>query len=433
VERTVHSELDEWSDWIARPVDVPDDLVVSVRRQKFTLGPNFGPYANRTLQITVDARNVPDGEVRHAGIQFRSGAHQLYFPITIVKQSAGVVVSKACDPGSIELLRDTAECTVTVQNTLLEWAEVMITDRVPRNLRVVNGSVEGGTRVSPKKVTSGVALSPAAPPDVGVAVDNFASPVGYLGLINFGSSIDAGASDESITNFGVPAFEYGGELYDTIGVVSNGYVVVGGGDGADVDYINSDLPDEMQPNNVLAPFWTDLNPDSGGRVLVNVLSDGSNAWVVVEWEAVPNFGDGEANTAQIWIGLATDADPGEDVSFTYASVSDGDGGWLTVGAENFAGTKGGTTYFDGVGIPPAPSYGGGSDECDANWPGEPCYEVDVFSTPGAPGGFHTLTFLVRGTEIGAWENWAVVEGDGVIGKALAGASGEVVAVEPGFP
>lgn len=426
VERTVHNELDEWTDWIARPVDVPDDLVVSVRKQKFALGPNFGPYANRTLQITVDARDVPDGEIRHAGIQFRSGAHQLYFPITIVKRDAGVVVSKTCEPDAFRVLRDTAECSVTVENTMLEYAEVTITDRVPRNLRIINGSVEGGTRLSSKKVTSTVMLNPIEPPDVDVAVDNFASPAGYLGLGNFGGSIDAGATDESITNFSVPAFEYGGELYDTIGVVSNGYVVVGGGDGADVNYINSDLPDEMQPNNVLAPFWTDLNPDAGGRVIVNLLGDGSNTWIVVEWEAVPNWGDGEPNTAQIWIGLASDADPGEDISFTYASVSDGDSGWLTVGAENFAGSEGGTTYFDGVGVPPAPSFGGGSAACDANWPGEPCYEVDVFSTPGAAGGVHTLSFLVRGTTVGTFENWAVVEGDGVIGKALAGYSGEVI-------
>jgi hypothetical protein len=147
---------------------------------------------------------------------------------------------------------------------------------------------------------------------------------------------------------------------------------------------------------------------------------------VVEWEAVPNWGDGEANTAQIWIGLASDADPEEDISFTYASVSDGDSGFLTVGAENAFGSKGATTYFDGVGTPPAPSYGGGSDACDANWPNAPCYEVDVFSIAGAPGGTHTLSFLVRGTEVGPFENWATVEGDGVIGKALAGFVGEVI-------
>ncbi|OUC07705.1 hypothetical protein RY27_13305, partial [Litorilinea aerophila] len=69
------------------------------------------------------------------------------------------------------------------------------------------------------------------------------------------------ATDESIANFNVPGFFYGGETYSRVGIVSNGYVVVGGGAADDVQHINSDFPDPAVPNNVLAPFWTDLNPE----------------------------------------------------------------------------------------------------------------------------------------------------------------------------
>ena len=52
---------------------------------------------------------------------------------------------------------------------------------------------------------------------------------GYLPLSLFGIAPIAGVGDDTITNFNVPTFYYGGEPYTRIGVVSNGYVVIGGG------------------------------------------------------------------------------------------------------------------------------------------------------------------------------------------------------------
>ena len=74
--------------------------------------------------------------------------------------------------------------------------------------------------------------------------------------------------DETIANFNVPAFTFGGASYDQIGVTSNGYAVVGGGTGADNSINNQSFPTPPVPNNVLAPFWTDLNPGAGGAVRV---------------------------------------------------------------------------------------------------------------------------------------------------------------------
>ncbi len=53
---------------------------------------------------------------------------------------------------------------------------------------------------------------------------------GYLALSLFGIAPIAGVGDDTITNFTVPAFFYGGESYTSVGVVSNGYIVIGGGD-----------------------------------------------------------------------------------------------------------------------------------------------------------------------------------------------------------
>ena len=63
----------------------------------------------------------------------------------------------------------------------------------------------------------------------------------------------------------MPTYYYGGEPYTRIGVVSNGYVVIGGGTGADIEVPAADVPEPARPNNVVAPFWTDINPAAAGR------------------------------------------------------------------------------------------------------------------------------------------------------------------------
>ena len=88
----------------------------------------------------------------------------------------------------------------------------------------------------------------------------------------FGVAPISGVGDDTITNFTVPTFYYGGEPYTRIGVVSNGYVVVGGGTAADVVFTPQTFPNPARPNNVLAPFWTDLNPAAGGAIRIATLT-----------------------------------------------------------------------------------------------------------------------------------------------------------------
>lgn len=414
VDRTFANELGK-KDKVTISVDSPSDLDVEVGQIKPS--GKFNPKStfklgtgDKTVSIRVDASDVPLGQTRMATIHFdpKKGP-PLHFPVTIVRGQAPVAIDKECSPASVAE-GETTTCTITLENTSFSDASVSVVDKVPVGLTPPT-SVSGATARG-RTVSFAGTLAGASPPIVNVAVDPTASAFGYFPLSIFGSTIDIGATDESIANFGIPAFEYAGETYNTIGIVSNGYIVVGGGTGADVDFINSDLPDAAIPNNVLAPFWTDLNPASGGRVLINVLGDGSNVWTVVEWESVRSFGDAETTTTQVWIGTNTDADPGEDISFVYGpDVSDGDGGFLTVGAENKFGNSGGTTFFDGVGVPPSPSLPTG-------------YEVDVFSTPGAPGGSHVITFDTVGHSVRSWVNYALMDGDIWQGTAVARFAGE---------
>ena len=406
VERTLQNDS-RYTKWWSTRVHAPSDLDIDVK--DWIRLPRNG---SKTIEISVDASQVPMGETRHAEIEFR-GPHYttLTFPITIVRRQADVSFEQECDP-TIIFRHHTTECTITMTNNSFDDATVDVDNRLPKQLRIVNGSVVGADQNGGRKLSFDGTLFGAAPPIVNVAEDPLASAFGYYPLSLFGSTTDIGATDESIANYNIPSFTYAGESYSQIGIVSNGYVVVGGGTGADVDYINSDLPEASIPNNILAPFWTDLNPDFGGRVLINVLSAGGDTWTVVEWESVSNFGDGETNTFQIWIGSNTDANPGEDISFVYgADVSDGDGGFLTVGAENKFGNTGGTVYFDGLGTPPSPSAVTG-------------YEVDVFSTPGTPGETHTITYTAKWRTWGEWENCAQMTSDLFQGTSTACVNGD---------
>jgi subtilisin family serine protease len=397
VQRTVHSELSKTRCW-RTSVDSPSDVTVLV--QPVVCVPGGG---DKTFDIIVDARNVPLGEVRHATLYLKRHCETLRFPITFVRDEPVVTLDKTCDPATFAK-PETTECTITIENTSFDDAAINLWDILPRELRLVRGSTVGADEYWRRLITFEGTLYGAAPPEVTVVDGTGTTPAGYLPLSLFGIGPIAGVGDETIVNFAIPPFVFAGETYNAIGMVSNGYAVVGGGDGADVDFINQVLPDPARPNNVLAPFWTDLNPGAGGALRAATLTDGVNTWLVLDWENVPTWSGDEVDSFQIWVGL----NGVEDISFTYGPVGDGDTGYLTVGAENAYGNSGQNWYVDGVGTPVA----AGS-------------EVRVSSVPGAPGETHTITFTAEGRRKGQWQNCAEMTSDVFFGTNIACFSGEV--------
>ena len=406
VERTITSVLPRGAAW-RLSVDAPGDVRITVPR---TIQVPAG--ASRTFSIDIDASRVPIGEVRHAHIELTHGDLSATFPITLVRREPQVTLDKDCDPLSIAR-NQTTECTITITNDGMPDATVQVVDDLPSRLRLLPDSVEGAEVVGNGVRFAGT-LAGQDPPGVAIAAGG--APFGYIPLSAFGVAPISGVGDETIANFNLPAsFRYGGELYNRVGVVSNGYVVVGGGTGADVSFINQSLPDPARPNNVLAPFWTDLDPGVGGALRIAVLSSGPNQWVIVEWTDVPNWSNpGQRNTFQVWVPFASNTGPVEQTEITYAYgpvLSAGDGGFLTVGAENFNGTKGAMRYFNGVGTLPV-----------ANGPG-----ATVTSTASEPGETHTIRFQAVGRTPGAWENCAYMTGDSFLGTNVSCVQGEVTA------
>jgi subtilisin family serine protease len=382
VQRTAHSVLPMGATWRLYS-SAPADLKV------ITPASIYVPAGGDTsFSITVDASRVPLGEVRHATLFLAYGNTTVRFPITIVRKQPAVTLTKSCDPTTFPY-RESTQCTITASNTGFADAFVDIVDVLPKGMFVVPGTLSGATMPSGNTIAFSGTLAGAEPPIVTVGPG--VSPAGgYLPLSAFGIAPVAGVGDETITNFALPGFQFAGETYTRMGFVSNGYLVVGGGTAADVQFINQNLPDPARPNNVLAPFWTDLNPAFGGAMRVGILTNGVNSWVVFDWEAVANYSDRLPNSFQVWIGI----NGVEDITYAFGDVSRGDLGFLTVGAENSFGNSGQNFYVDGVGTPPGPDVG-----------------VRVSSIPAAPGESHTITFTAKVVKPATYTNCAKMTSD----------------------
>jgi subtilisin family serine protease len=402
VQRTVQNTRNAARDWKLSVIG-PTDLKVSVPT---TISVPAGGSA--TFGIELDGRGIPLGEKRHAVIELkRPNEAALRFPVTVVRGAATVPLSKSCSPLTFAQ-NSTTQCTIAIANMTFNPANVFLTDLLTNNqLALVPGSVVNATELSNGLQFSGV-LAPAQP--AGVAVAPGGSPAGgYLPLSAFGIPPIAGVGDDTITNFNVPAFLYGGEVNGVIGVSSNGYLVIGGGSGADNSINNQNFPNVARPNNVLAPFWTDLNPGAAGAMRIGTLTDGADTWIVVDWEGVREFSSPRLASFQVWIGVTGDANPAQDISFAYGTImGNGDGGFLSVGAENRFGNRGATVYFNGTGSLPANGT-----------------QLVVTGTPGTPGETRTVTFSAIGKNKGSWTNCAEMTSNAYFGKQTACVSGTV--------
>jgi hypothetical protein len=234
-----------------------------------------------------------------------------------------------------------------------------------------------------------VVLGPAT---LGVpSVDPGVSPGGYLPLDLFGiTPIPIG--DEDIINFNVPSYLYNGQTYNTLGVDSNGYLIAGGGSSEDNNCCNLPTgPSAAAPNNMLAPFWTDLDGSGAEGIRAGTLTDGSNTWIVIEWQ-VNVFGTTSNRHFQVWIGVTGDAAPGQDISMTYDpdALPANPGQPFLVGAENAL----------------------GQGDVFATLPTE---DLVVTSTAPAPGGSVSYTLEIRGKNPGLGVVTTQMEATGVPG------------------
>ena len=318
-----------------------------------------------TFPITIDARDVANGQY-FGSIRLvpRNGSNPVYMPVAFVKTQGTATLTNACTPATIPASKggSASHCTVSTSNLGASASNVSITVQPAEKgkaLSYKNITLPGSVIGSGDGVQWSGTLTPALPPAINsIANITGGGPAGgYLPLSLFGIAPIAGVGDDTITNFNTPTFFFGGEPYTRVGVVSNGYLVIGGGPAADVNFFPQTFPNAARPNNVIAPFWTDLNPAAtgGGAIRIGTLTDGSSTWIVVDWAAVKNFSNATTHTGEIWLRVASGGagtGPSSEqstISYGAANAAAGDpGSAINWGAENRTGTS-------GVNLSPAPA------------------------------------------------------------------------------
>ena len=364
------------------------------------------------IWIEISAPTLPDGQY-FGRITLDPGGRltPVTIPVAFFRQQGLVTLTHDCSPNAFPARTGHAHCSATVSNlaSIAASVDLKITnlDR-GRGLNFSNVVGPAGTTVGSDGIEWNGTLSPALAPTIDSITSTTGPAGGYLPLSAFGIPAVPGVDDDSITNFSVPTFYYGGEAYTEIGVVSNGYVVIGGGDGSDVVFTPQTFPDPERPNNVVAPLWNDLNPGAGGAIRVATLTDGIDTWIVVDYDAVKNFTDSTTHTMELWFrtsgGGAGTGPVSEQTTISYgaadtASPDPGSGG--NSGAENRDGSSGKnlTTPADNTewAVNTSPPTAGGSAtieyDASANRPGTYRSVASMTSnvTPGTTQVVQTLT------------------------------------------
>jgi subtilisin family serine protease len=336
-----------------KPADLPrSDNKIHLRKNGTT-----------DIWITISAPELPNGHQYFGRITLdpkKKDANPVTIPVAFVKKQGIVTLSHTCAPTTIPQKTGVSNCAATVANLGSVEANVGLTvtnlDK-RKGLDFTNILAPASSIKKDDGVQWSGVLTPALPPTVDTIGDVTGNgPAGgSLPLPLIGPpAVTIPTGDDAITNVNVPTFYYGGEPYSKIGVVTNGYVVLGGGTASDVNYLPQTFPDVSRPNNVVAPFWTDLNTNpatlGSGTIFVSTLTDGTDNWIVVDFEAVKNFSNSTTHTGEIWIQYGDSSTervtvsygPGPyDPSAGSGNAAAGDpGSAMNWGAENRDGTSG---------------------------------------------------------------------------------------------
>lgn len=351
-------------------VDAPAGTTITVSPANFTLNKN----KSKTLTITI-ATNAPMGVQQFGAIRLSTpGWQHLHVPVAFIHTQGSVSLMQDCQPSTIHK-GNLSICDVTAQNNSFEDKTVNLDTYTDNKLDVV-GAI-GATKVNRNRVTKHNLVLAAA--QLGIpSLDTF-GPLGsgYLSLGPDGFNVPVDPiGDEEILNFDSAPFLFNGKTYTTFGVDSNGYVVVGDATAEDNNCCTIPAgPSADRPNNVLAPFWTDLEGRDGLvgdlGIYAATLSGGGMSWNVIEFRLV-DYGTLSERISQVWIGT----NGVQDITLNYGNAQAAPAGQdFLVGAENEAGQ-------------------GQMDEA------LPTEDFVVNSTDPAPGASYTYTVVVKGVKKG---------------------------------
>ncbi|MCL1119204.1 S8 family serine peptidase [Shewanella seohaensis] len=353
--RTVYNKADTKTSWNLSASSDSTGITVSPATLELAAG------ASATFTVTVDSTFAEYGEWIFGNIMITSadGLQDAHLPLAVLakESSDSNLISTYTTKTDINA-SDVIPVVASINNTVFE------------NTVTVTAQAPVGTKLTSKDDVK-VTLTGAT--QNGLQVNEDLGSVTWVGKLDlpqmntvkgaqrFPSIVDLGVKpiacsdgcDEQSFTFTVPSFKYNGVSYTKITISDNGLAIVGGGS-ASGTYANKELPDGSNPNNILAPFWSDFDlsdntagDTGGGNLAVSVFTDGAGAkWLALEWNKGQLYGDtsGAAYTFSIWIKTGDT----EEVVFNYINIPNMPAN-VTIGAENIGGTIGTTYHHNGSG------------------------------------------------------------------------------------
>lgn len=135
-------------------------------------------------------------------------------------------------------------------------------------------------------------------------------PYNWIDATN-GTALSLGDDDYAEIPIGFN-FKFYGLDRSSIKVGSNGYLTFGP---YGAYYINEPIPSPLQPNDIIAPFWDDLNPSKGGKVYYMLSGTAPNRALTIEWYQVPHYVNIGAATLEVTLYESTN-----EMLFQYQDV-----------------------------------------------------------------------------------------------------------------
>jgi len=287
----------------------PAGSTITVSPSSFTVA--AGQSKDVAITITTDGRL---GQQQFGQIDLTAaGRTPLHLPVAWIPTQGAISATSTCAQSTLAFGASTT-CDVTVQNASFGDTTADIATSVNGNLAVTSATGAGATHTATSAGVQGVELAGREP-----GVPSLEAADGYEGYIELSDDFTADAigDEEFLTYTDFGSFTFNGQTYDQINVNSNGYIVVGSAESADnVCCPPQESPDSAPPNNVIAPYWSDLAGDTGTPageqplgVYGAIFSDDAtgNEWLVIE-SRLTDCCDGDASHGdtkvyQVWFGL----------------------------------------------------------------------------------------------------------------------------------
>ncbi len=319
---------------------------------------NLPANGSASFSLNVDVTGLQGGQWYFGEVTWteNSGlAPNAHFPVAVkvIDSTNDRMIQKAADPTGANN-GDTITYNVAISNTEPSDRSFTLNDPVPANATYVNGSETGGwTYDSGTNAFNWTGTLPAA--QFVVEERNLS---GYHSMADEGvGTFDPPSDlDTGCWVIGGMDFWYLGTHYDKITFGVNGAVRPGGSSLLCPPNSNDPMPTSngiiSDYDNLIAPFWTDLDFTNGGAwYAVGGVTYNGKSHTVFEWEDVPVKGSSYTATFQIWI-----EDGGDNIWFSYPTNGPvGDASATpnaTIGAENEDGSEGVQYYYNGAGTMP---------------------------------------------------------------------------------